>query len=94
MLILEDTNALLGIRRGNHLQGDQEGRRRIQSSGYVECGMWMGHLMEMSIRQLDYKAGAGHGNMDLGVTHRDELSEPKRKYVLKNQRTESRKGHI
>lgn len=38
--------------------------------------------------QLDYKAGAGHGGVDLGVTYRDELSQLSGKIVLQDPRPE------
>lgn len=40
----------------------------------MQCEMRVGHPLDMSKRQLDNKTRAGHGNVDLGVTCRDELS--------------------
>lgn len=39
----------------------------------MESEITMGYPMGMSWRPVDDKAGAGHGNLDLGITCRDEL---------------------
>lgn len=61
------------------LRGAQEeGATRWAWDVLAALGMWsemrVGYPGEMSRSQLDYKTGAEHGDMDLGVSCRDELT--------------------
>lgn len=56
--------------------------------------MRVGYPGEMSRSQLDYKTEAGHGDTDLGVSCRDELSSIRKTFLKINELSRKKSPYL